>query len=349
MVRDPRRVEVVPIRHPRGCRSYVLIDPDSREACVVDPLLDHVRETTDALAEGHASLRWIVETHAHGDHISGANALRERAGGEVVVHPAAVSDVATHRADDGETLPLGEQELHVHHAPGITEDALVLEAPGALFTGDTLLIGTVGLRDVPGSDGDAWFTSLRRIFDERDEATILHPGHDDMGRDMTTLKAERRGNRWLREDDRESFLALYAADERTPRKDADRVLAANRQGLSQVPRDVEAASGFAPPTEHVGESQPRRVEEGRGTPTRNMAPLLILCGSLAAAGTILGWLLHAPALHALSLLAAVLLLGVGLPQLEGRRRAHRKANDDTPDFYYTGPSRFTGPDVRAPK
>jgi len=343
MVRDPRRVEVVPIRNPRGCRSYVLIDPVSRDACVVDPLLDHLRETMDVLAEGRATLRWIVETHAHGDHISGANALHERAGGEVVMHPDALTDVATRRVSDGETLPLGEQELTIHHAPGITADALVLEAPGALFTGDTLLIGTVGLRDVPGSDGEAWFHSLRRIFDERDETTILHPGHDDMGRDMTTLRAERRGNRWLREDDRDAFLTLYDADERTPRKDADRVLAANRQGLSRLPRDVEAASGFAPPTEHAGESRPRRLEGGHDTPARSLAPLLILCGTLAAAGTILGWLLHTPVLHALSLLAAILLLGVGLPQLEGRRRDPRKAGDDTPDFYYTGPSRFTGP------
>ena len=59
-----------------------------------------------------------------------------------------------------------------------------------------------------------------------------------MGRAMTTVQAERRGNRWLREDDRESFLALFRADDRTPRRDAEQVLAANRQGLTKVPSDV---------------------------------------------------------------------------------------------------------------
>ena len=342
MVRAASPVDVVAIRHPRGCRSYVVIDPETREACVVDPLLDHIRETLDVLHEQKAGLRWIIDTHSHGDHLSGASALRDRAGGEVVVHPAAVTEVATQRADDGALLQLGEHRLLVHHAPGITNDALVVEAPGALFTGDTLLIGTVGLRDAPGSDPDAWFESLDRIFGERADETVLHPGHDDMGRDRTTLKAERRGNRWLREDDRESFRALYTADDREARKDAPKILEANRGGLQKVPRDVEAASGFAAPTETAERGtkrgEARRLEESSVAYTPGVAGLLVLAGTLCALGTILGWL-FLPALHALSLVAALLLLGAGVPALEARRRLRPKGEP----FYYTGPSRFTGP------
>lgn len=339
MVRDPRRVEVVAIRHPQGCRSYVVLDPESREACVVDPLLDHLRETLEALHERQARLRWIVETHAHGDHLSGAAALRARTDAEIVVHPAARSDVATLRPDDGARLALGEQGLVVHHAPGITDDALVLEAPGALFTGDTLLIGTVGLRDAPGSDPLAWFESLRRVFGERDEETVIHPGHDDMGRDLTTLRAERTGNRWLREEDREAFLALYRADEREARKDAPKILEANRGGLQKVPRDIAPASGFAPPaTAETAGGAPPGPSGLPNAPAAGIAGLLVLTGALCAAGTILGWLV-APFLHGLSLLAALILLGVGLPAMEARRR--RRPSE--PELYYTGPSRHTGP------
>jgi glyoxylase-like metal-dependent hydrolase (beta-lactamase superfamily II) len=339
MVRDPRRVEVVPIRHPQGCRSYVVLDPESREACVVDPLLDHVRETLDALQERQARLRWIVETHAHGDHLSGAAALRARTDAEIVAHPATRCEGATVRPDDGARLDLGEQGLVLHHAPGITDDALVLEAPGALFTGDTLLIGTVGLRDAPGSDPLAWFESLRRIFEDRDEETVIHPGHDDMGRDLTTLRAERTGNRWLREDDREAFLALYRGDDRQPRADAPKILEANRAGLQKVPRDLTPSSGLAPPTAPAPvPGVPPAQERPAETPAGGVAGVLVLTGALCAIGTILGWLVT-PALHALSLLAALILLGFGLPALQARRRRKPSA----PELYYTGPSRHTQP------
>ncbi|MDA1195808.1 MAG: MBL fold metallo-hydrolase [Planctomycetota bacterium] len=341
MVRDPRAVDVVSIAHPLGCRSYLVVDPTSREALVVDPLLDHVRETLDALSEQRARLRWIIDTHAHGDHFSGAAALRERTGADIVAHPSTEGSVPTCRAEDGQVLELGAQSLVIHHAPGITRDALVVEAPGALFTGDTLLIGTVGLRDAPGSDPHAWYETLHRVFGTRDEGTVLHPGHDDMGRDLTTLKAERRGNRWLREDDREAFLALFRADERKPRKDAAQVLEANRQGLTTVPQDVQAASGFAAPTDTVEErgaaarydAKPALADSG------GLAGLLILCGALSAVGTVLGWWWRSE-LHALSLLGALIMLGAGLSALESRRRVRSRKE---PDFYYTGPSRHTGP------
>jgi hypothetical protein len=243
------------------------------------------------------------------------------------------------RADDGHTLALGEHELVVQHAPGITDDALVLRTPGAIFTGDTLLIGTVGLRDAPGSDARAWFQSLDTIFADEPDQTVIHPGHDDMGRDRTTVKAERRGNRWLREDDLESFLAIFDADDREPRKDAPKILEANRTGLQKVPRDVESASGLAAPTDLL-EPEPMRLEESRAGVSPGLTGLLVAAGSLCALGTILGWMIT-PVLHALSLVAALLLLGAGLPALEARRRSRPKGKE----FYYTGPSRHTGPDA----
>lgn len=324
MVRDPRRVQVHAIRHARGCRSYVIVDPRSHEAAVVDPLLEHLRETVDALASRKGRLRWIVETHAHGDHLDGAAALQKRSGGDIVAHPDHPLAAVTVRATDGQRLPLGEQDLVVHHAPGNTADALVLEAPGALFTGDTLLIGSVGLRDAPGSDGRAWFATLRRLFAQRDEDTVLHPGHDDMGRIMTTVRAERTGNRWLREDDLDAFLDLYAADDRPTCEEADRILAANREGAERVDRELTAVGGFRSPVERIEADLRDRKDPLAGDddePATGPAPTgwFLVTGALAAAGSVLGWLVH-PGLHGLSLAAGVLLLGLGLPGVEARRR-----------------------------
>lgn len=340
MTRDPRGVKVVPVCHPLGCRSYVVVDPTTREAAVVDPLLDRIADIVRVIGEHDASVRWIVDTHSHADHLSGAAALRERTGAEVVMHPTAPSAVATTRPDDGARLPLGEGALVVHHAPGNTADALVLEAPGTLFTGDTLLIGTVGLCDAPGSDATAWFESLRRIFADRPDATVLHPGHDDMGRTLTTLRQERTGNHWLREDDFEAFEARFASDDRPACEDAEEILAANREGLQRVPRDLAPASGLVDPA-HATEAALRRThawERARPTPgtgpERPLAGILLIGGALVLLGTLLGFLVH-DLFHTLSGLVGAVLIGLALRP--GRRRTRK----GEPSLFYEGPVRKT--------
>src|SRR5687768_2387622 len=96
--------EVHPILHPRGCRSYVVVDPESREALVVDPLLDRVEEVERVVAGAGARLRWIVDTHSHGDHLSGAAALRARTGAEVAMSKATASKAVTRRVGEGDLL-----------------------------------------------------------------------------------------------------------------------------------------------------------------------------------------------------------------------------------------------------
>lgn len=341
MARDPRRIEVLPICHPRGCRSYVAIDPRSREAAVIDPLLEHLKETLDVLSEHRASLRWIVETHAHGDHLSGAAALAKRTNAPIVAHPAHPLETVDRRAADGTRLPLGEAALIVRHAPGVSQDALVLEGPGAYFTGDVLLIGTVGLRDAPGADGEAWYQSLRRIFDPLDESIVLHPGHDDVGRTMTTMRAERTGNRWLREDDRIAWLDLFQADDRKPSPEAARILEANRSGLERVEKRLAQAGGFQSPVEReAAERRERRrpldaPEAAPRPPVQVGGMFLVAMGLLAALGPLLGWGLKLPLLHGLSLVAGLGLLAVGLPRL-----AHKKPKGGAAeDLFYEGAPR----------
>lgn len=342
-MRDPRQVEVVPISHPKGCRSYVVVDPASREAAVIDPLLDRVGEIVAALGEAKATLRYVVDTHTHGDHLSGAAALKARAPCEVVMHPQAPSEVATLRPQDQEVLPFGESGLKVWHAPGNSPDGLVLEAPGALFTGDTLLIGTVGLQDVPGGDPRQHFDTLRRLFDGRPETTVIHPGHDDMGRHISTLKAERRGNRWLREEDYEVFRQRWQTDKRLVGKESADFREANRQGLLRVPKDLAPATGLldaARSTEARIKGETRveaaaeQVNAARPAAQSGLAVLLAALGLGTVAGTLLGWFVL-KAFLAVPLVCGLVLLGLSLSGGDGRRR--RKG--EGPELYYAGPAR----------
>jgi glyoxylase-like metal-dependent hydrolase (beta-lactamase superfamily II) len=319
--------EVRPILHPRGCRSYVVVDPESREALVVDPLLDRVEETERVVAAAGARLRWIVDTHSHGDHLSGAAALRARTGAEVVMSQATASKGVTRRMGEGDLLTLGENVLRVRAAPGNSPDGIVLEAKGALFTGDTLLVGTVGARDVPGWDAVAHYETLQRIVEPLHDSTAVYPGHDDMGREKTTLKAERRGNKWLRERDRDTFVARLNADPRPPAPEAEEILAANLAAVDRVPE------GLTPPTAPVLDTPAARMASA--TPVTGLVPeglshLLLAGGVLAVVGTLLGFLLH-PFFHLLAGVAGAVAVGVGL---SGKRPAKKKAG---PGLYYTGP------------
>jgi glyoxylase-like metal-dependent hydrolase (beta-lactamase superfamily II) len=343
-MRDPRQVEVVPVCHPRGCRSYVVVDPGSRDALIVDPLLDHVKEILEVLSVKHAVPRWIVDTHSHGDHLSGAAALKERLGCDVVMHPAAASEVATVRADDGAVLPFGETGLKVWHAPGNSPDALVIEAPGVFFTGDVMLIGSMGLKDVPGGDPKRHFETLHRLFHGRPETTVVHPGHDDMGRHTSTLKAERRGNRWLREEDFEVFRQRWETDPRQVSKEASEFLEANRQGVTRVPKHLESAVGLldaarATEARIRGETRIEAAAQDAGAPRpavqSGLAALMTACGAGAVAGWLLGVLIL-PAFHALSLVCGAVMLAVGLFGGENRRRKKGGGDDG---LYYQGPAR----------
>lgn len=196
------------------CNCYLVGDPLTREAIVVDPGDDPDRII--ARAEAH-SLRLVasVATHAHFDHVLAADALRSRLGipfhlhgddltilalqqeaglvflGEQLPPPTEVD----HRLADGDELAAGSARLGVLHTPGHSPGSISLLAPGdALFSGDTLFFGSIGRTDLPGGDGEAELESIRsRIFPLGDLA--VYPGHGP----ATTIDQERRTNPYVGE------------------------------------------------------------------------------------------------------------------------------------------------------
>ena len=104
-----------------NCFAYLLADVDAREAAVVDPRVDRVADYLADLAERGLRLRFVIDTHTHADHLSGAAELRARTGAEVLMSAHAKSEVATRRLRDGDRVVLGRGEIEVLGSPGHTD------------------------------------------------------------------------------------------------------------------------------------------------------------------------------------------------------------------------------------
>ena len=216
---------------------------------------------------------------------------------------------------------------------GVAPDAIVLEGPRVLFTGDTLLVGTMGLKDVPGADPQAHYDAVQRIVDPLPDDFVIHPGHDDMGRSQTTVKAEKRGNRWVREKDRDAYLARWEADPRRVPKEAAEILAANRAGEASPPAEVVEAAGKAAVAARGGvpaaPSPPSGALLAEGT-----AQLWVVASVLVIAFAVLGVLVHR--LLALgAALVAIVQLAVALPSITPRKNRKKTIGG----LYYHGPAK----------
>lgn len=261
--------------------TYLVTDPDTRRAAIVDPVLDYDHKSGKAstrsvervlakAAERQASIDWILETHAHADHLTAAPLLKARTGAKVVIgeHIRDVQKIfrkVFNAADvsedgrefdrlvtDGETLPLGDLLIEVMHLPGHTPADVAYRIGDAVFVGDTIFMPDYGTArtDFPGGDAPTLYRSIRRLLSLPPE-TRLFMCHDYKapGRDRyaweTTVAEERARNIHVHDGVTEAeFVAM-----RTKR---DASLAAPVLLLPSVQVNIRA--GRLPPPDDNGQS-----------------------------------------------------------------------------------------------
>ncbi len=228
--------------------SYLVADPASREAVVIDPVLDYQAAgarigTAGAdrilakVGEDRLAAAWILETHSHADHLSAGAYLKERLGARTAIGRGIVEVQRTWQRiynldvgflpdgsqfdrllDDGERLPLGALEVRVLATPGHTPACLTYAIGDCAFVGDTLFMPDYGTArcDFPGGDARVLFRSIRRIL-ALPAATRLFTCHDYApgGRAYgweTTVAEQRAANIHMHDGvDEESFVAMRRA------------------------------------------------------------------------------------------------------------------------------------------
>ncbi len=233
--------------------THVVHDPASRRAAIIDPVLDfdpasgrtasHNADAVIAYVQGERlTVDWLLETHAHADHLSAAPCLKEALGGEIVIGQGIVGvqrvfvDIlgeAAHVAcdgsqfdrlvDDGDQFALGKIPAMALHVPGHTPACIAYVIGDAVFVGDTLFMPDYGTAraDFPGGDARMLFRSIRRLMALPD-ATRVFVCHDYLAPERTdyawetTIGEERRANVHVHEGVSEvDFAVMREARDKT--------------------------------------------------------------------------------------------------------------------------------------
>jgi glyoxylase-like metal-dependent hydrolase (beta-lactamase superfamily II)/rhodanese-related sulfurtransferase len=191
-----------------GCQSYVLGCPDTCAAAIVDPELRLLDRYRGIVARDGLRIHYVVDTHTHADHFSGARELGRTLGVPVVMHRDSPAPFADLRLQDGDMLLIGNLRLKAVHTPGHTRDSMCLHVGDRLLTGDTLLIGATGRTDLPTGDADALYDSLFNGILRLDPELKVFPAHDYKQRSSTTIGAEIASNPRLQKRDRGEFVEM---------------------------------------------------------------------------------------------------------------------------------------------
>jgi glyoxylase-like metal-dependent hydrolase (beta-lactamase superfamily II) len=230
--------------------SYLVSDPASNAAVVIDPVLDYdpgsglfgtssAEAILDCAAAAGATIAWVLETHVHADHLSAAPFIAGRTGALVGIgehvrdvqrifipvftaHDVTPDGSAFDRLfTDGETLPLGELTIRVLHTPGHTPACVSYLIGDAVFVGDTLFMPDYGTAraDFPGGDARTLYRSIQRVLALPAETRLFvchdykAPGRADFAWE-TTVGAERAQNRHVHGVTEDAFVALREARDR---------------------------------------------------------------------------------------------------------------------------------------
>lgn len=196
--------------------AYLIGDEETGEALFIDPADDTEELLHEARSNGLKRIKYIVNTHAHVDHIMGNAEMVRKTGAKIIIHekdaenlihtpyyllqmfrakPSPPADILVR---EGDLIEVGNIRLKVIHTPGHSPGGMCLYMDGVVFTGDTLFVGSVGRTDFPESSWKELERSIRQKLYVLPGNTVVFPGHNYGATPTSTIEYERRHNPFVR-------------------------------------------------------------------------------------------------------------------------------------------------------
>lgn len=187
--------------------TYLVGDEVSRQAVLIDPVLEQVDRDLRLVDELDLKLTHVFDTHVHADHVTASGALRERTRCTVVggVGGAACANVQVRH---GDAVHVGPLVFQVLATPGHTDDSVSYLLEDRVFTGDALLVRGNGRTDFQNGSAAQLHDSITRVLFALPDATRVYPAHDYKGFTVTTVAEEKRHHPRLAGRSREEFIHI---------------------------------------------------------------------------------------------------------------------------------------------
>lgn len=176
--------------------TYLLADPESGEAVLVDPVFEQARRDSALVRELGLRLVWTLDTHVHADHVTGAWLLKQLTGSRIAISGDAGASEMDRALSDGDLVHFGSRHLEARSTPGHTPGCMtyVLDDRSMAFTGDALLIRSAGRTDFQNGDPHSLYRSITEKIFTLPDTCLIYPAHDYRGLTCSSVGEEKRYN-----------------------------------------------------------------------------------------------------------------------------------------------------------